>query len=506
MATHSDVYVISDLHIGGRPAEGDKPSFQMCPPEARRRAARFVRKITSPGRGKQVELVINGDFVDFLAEEPFSAFTADQDEAVKKFKQIIEHCDGGHPKEEQLFLALRDFLAAGHSLVLLLGNHDIELALPKVKETLIEVLTQGEARHLQLLFNGEAYKKGELLLEHGNRYDKWNAVSYGGLRALNATLTRGETPHNFPVPPGSILVEKVMNPMKLRYRFIDLLKPENEVLIPMLIALEPELSSTLFGFLKIYLKNQRKVPVPSGGRVSKAESYVAEVSEKEAQVSENTDETSTEATDEEALRKEIETYVRQVNQLMQEIEDLEFDGRIPGEMSKVGDGAVAWMKSVYSIIKARTSKKHRYRHLLNALKQHTISTSQTFSLAHEDDTYHAAAERMAGNNSGVLVFGHTHLPRFIPSGQSLYINTGTWCPTIELDNTIYFDDTDEDTAISLLETFVTDLQNNNLAPYRQLKTCFAHVAFDGESLDSAKLVEFQEDGDELVIGEWNRDN
>lgn len=508
----TEVYVISDLHLGGR------PGFQMCPPESRRRAARFVRWLIKQGgdeREKKVdlELVINGDLVDFLAEEEFEAFTTNQDEAIEKLERIIETCDAGHPAEMQLFPALQEFLKAGHSLVILLGNHDIELALPKVKERFIEILTGGEPRRLQLLFDGEAHRRGELLIEHGNRYDRWNAVSYGALRALRSTLLRDEEPYPFPPPPGSILVKEIMNPLKECYRFIDLLKPENEVLIPIVVMLEPKVRDKLAGLLKA-LKELHKVPVKDDGDIPSGQSWVTDIERKAPAVSVSDEADKPQETfaqwiervqDPQLVLDDLEGAKKTAGSLMEGIEDREFEGAISEEEGRVGDGPLAWVNSGYSILAAKVSKTWRYRKLLAALKAHTISISRTFNLTAPDGAYHAAAERLAARGAKVIIFGHTHLPRFISSGQSVYINTGTWCPTIELDDRLYFDDTPESEAIAELEKFVQALVDNAFKTYARLHTCYAHVVLKGDVVRSAKLVEFEKSENTPPIeGVWEK--
>ena len=56
------VFVISDLHLGGQP-----PTMMSTPD----RLAAFIESLPSRLQSdEQLELVINGDFVDFLAIEP----------------------------------------------------------------------------------------------------------------------------------------------------------------------------------------------------------------------------------------------------------------------------------------------------------------------------------------------------------------------------------------------------------------------------------------------------
>jgi hypothetical protein len=189
------------------------------------------------------ELVINGDLVDFLAEKPFEAFTGSADAAIAKLNQIVKHADEGQPEQYRILPALRRFVGRGFRLTVLIGNHDIELSLPQVRRALLDEITQGQPAFVEFVFDGEAYVVGNLLIEHGNRYDGWNAIALGGLRAYRSTQSRGETRWKFVAPPGSRLVATVMNALKQKYRFIDLLKPENEGALPILFALEPRIGS-----------------------------------------------------------------------------------------------------------------------------------------------------------------------------------------------------------------------------------------------------------------------
>src|ERR1044072_7063904 len=139
------ILVVSDLHLGGRPASGPDPGFQMCPPASRRRLARFIHRLAAPAGlippGDTRELLINGDFIDFLAEEPFAAFTGDASVAITKLQRTIRLCDEGSPEGERVFSARAELVERGHRLTILLGNHDIELALPQVRWALVDGLT-----------------------------------------------------------------------------------------------------------------------------------------------------------------------------------------------------------------------------------------------------------------------------------------------------------------------------------------------------------------------------
>jgi UDP-2,3-diacylglucosamine pyrophosphatase LpxH len=127
------VYVISDLHLGGaypEPPDPGKRGFRLCTHADA--IARFVSSlIQNIGQKGSIELVLNGDTVDFLAEcdekpNSWSAFTAKPDRAVAKLKAIVK-------RDQEVFDRLKEFLEKGGRLTVLLGNHDAELSLPAVR-------------------------------------------------------------------------------------------------------------------------------------------------------------------------------------------------------------------------------------------------------------------------------------------------------------------------------------------------------------------------------------
>jgi UDP-2,3-diacylglucosamine pyrophosphatase LpxH len=75
------VFVISDLHLGGEP-----PTMMSTPD----RLAAFIESLPSRLQSdEQLELVINGDFVDFLAIDPREAWTPSPDRAREKLLKTI---------------------------------------------------------------------------------------------------------------------------------------------------------------------------------------------------------------------------------------------------------------------------------------------------------------------------------------------------------------------------------------------------------------------------------
>jgi len=504
------IYVISDLHLGGAP-EVNGISFQLCPPKSRCRLARFIRYITTAHRDGSTQLVINGDFIDFLAEERISspstptigdpekyqtdAFTTSQDEAVTKLERVIKQTDEGAMDGERVFDALRTFLAQGCRLTLLIGNHDIELSFPAVRRKLFSELGAGPAQ-IEFLYDGEALTFDGVLIEHGNRYDGWNAISHGSLRAYRSAASRGETHVTFQPPPGSQLVANIMNPLKRRYRFIDLVKPENEALIPILAALEPDCLTSINDIVELLpqkIKAQTKA-----GKVPQNESFVASTAERSVSTNKNVlADSSLRNLEEDALDDSV--YQRTKTLLDQSFKQwAPKKGRVSESESLVASWSVHWLTSARSLWHlaqqfGSSELNARLQRLRQALLLHKETIATTFDLVTEDPFYSLAARRLAGDN-GIIVFGHTHIPKCIAFNNGYYLNSGTWCPTVRLPSEFYDSAISDGEILPLLKDFITDLATNDTDRWCTLQTTFVKITLDRDGA-SAMLCEFSTDNE-----------
>jgi UDP-2,3-diacylglucosamine pyrophosphatase LpxH len=496
------IYVISDLHLGGNPAlpteSYETISFQMCPFQARRRLAKFIHHLRAAHPGEDVHLVINGDFIDFLAEEAqgstsipqFEAFTASSEDAVIKLDRVIKRTDEGAPQGERVFEALQVFLVEGHSLTIILGNHDLELSLPACRRRLISALTDDKPAKIELILDGEAFEHGDLIVEHGNRYDGWNAVAYGVLRAHRSRVSRHESPYNFLPPPGSRLVSEIMNPkLKRRYRFIDLLKPENEALIPVLTALEPDLVSELSKVFLASLYMEKRRIEPKSGKVPDNESYVA--------AGLPTDDDGAIPVPEDDLFGDTlnrQTYDKTMRLLDAELNKWRIE-RVPEMEERVAAGLRGYWDSARSLwqIRRETQEDDRYIRLREAFIIHREEIGATFDIGKEAPLYLEAARRLSAGRR-VVVFGHTHLPKHIQfQGGGLYLNTGTWCPIVQFPEDFYDKNLPDAEVIPGLKRFVDDLCCNRVEGWCLLQTTFAHIVFSEDHLEP-RLCEFHDDG------------
>jgi UDP-2,3-diacylglucosamine pyrophosphatase LpxH len=438
------VFVISDLHLGG--AEG----FQICSAEGRGRLTRFIDWVAAQKRdGTEIQLVLNGDIVDFLAEEDeaggYSAFVVDESKARRKLKRIEEGC-------ESVLAALRRFAAAGNRLTLLIGNHDVELSLPAVRRDFLALL--GEAR-IEYLYDNEAYSIGPVLIEHGNRYDVWNMVNHGELRRLRSQLSRGETPCTFAAQPGSELVARVMNPVKKKFSFVDLLKPETGGVVPILAVLDPGLWREAGTSMRQSVSAWYRGRFTEEGLPDRAD-YVAASFPVKAQTMHNYELP-------ENLRAGLDAA-----------DAASADALPPGDhVGRAKDIAVAG--------------------LLKAFRSWRSKADLTFSVEHEDDEYLKPAREHA-KHFRVVVFGHTHLAKRIDLGSgALYLNTGTWADVMRVPSAVY--EGDEVVGAQALTGFLDDVEKNNIDSFRRQIATFARIELDAEGrLQSADVLFFDADG------------
>lgn len=151
-------FIVSDLHMGAGDYLDD---FNQD--------AAFRSFLESISVYRHSELVINGDFLDFVSvnlekttTKPFSRLGCTEEESLRKLERILE-------AHRDCFTALRRFMEAGHRLVLVPGNHDVDLFWPRVRDRLLEELEMPDSDHFHFAYTGY-YRDGGLYVEHGNQY------------------------------------------------------------------------------------------------------------------------------------------------------------------------------------------------------------------------------------------------------------------------------------------------------------------------------------------------
>jgi UDP-2,3-diacylglucosamine pyrophosphatase LpxH len=227
-----ELYSVSDLHMGGL-----GPGAQIFN-SGKELAALIDHLRARPGK---IVLVINGDMVDFLAEPDAKAF--DPDGANQKLARIA-----ADPSFVPVWAALARFAGTKeHRLVVTLGNHDLELALPWVREHFLSLLSAGDdaARgRITLAFDGAGFLcrvgNASVLCVHGNEVDDWNITDHETIRRAGRDLQQGRSVEAWVPNAGTHLVIEAMNDIKKAYPFVDLLKPEQQGVVPILLSIAPE--------------------------------------------------------------------------------------------------------------------------------------------------------------------------------------------------------------------------------------------------------------------------
>lgn len=474
--THK-AYVISDLHLGGRfpDGKGDKGFRMMDRPDA---LALFIRTLATKPLWPTIELVINGDFVDFLAEETneneWKAFRDQPGEAVAAFEILA-----GRKEDGEVFDALAAFIDAGHRLTILIGNHDIELTWPEVRAAFEQRLWKSTAKktrawNMRWIHDGEALILGDALIEHGNRYDPANFVDHECLRHVRELRSRRLYDREngvFHPPVGSRLVADVMNTVKKDYPFIDLLKPESEPLFGLLLALDPSQRQRLGKLAKSLLPipvNLMNPPADPGYRQPIAASGAA------AGISRGPIAGGKVAKMEDPLEVVVSRMIPADNvaEAKRVIGVLgEGSDEIAREkIASLPDKAAA----LWGLLRLVASKKDDdikkriplLRHAVRALRG-----DQTFDENIETGKrYLRAAEELALGAKGIkrakgapvgfrfVIFGHTHHRKVVElDGQgATYINTGTWARLMKFPNDLVSDD--DAVVAGVLVKFVESIQ------------------------------------------------
>ena len=440
------VYIISDLHLGGvygRAGAANDRGFRICTHV--QALADFVNGIVKDAGESKVELIINGDMVDFLAErndtEPhFVPFTSNPVEASAKLAAIAG-------RDKPFFDSLTNLLNHNHRLTILMGNHDIEMAMPAVRRELREILGVKPHHDYEMISNGEAYIVGEALIEHGNRYDQWNVVNYDGLRHISSLMSRNQPipeEHEFDPPAGSKMVARVINPIKQDYKFIDLLKPETDVAIPTLMAIEP-------GYRKILATVAQLATQSSKHKMEKDNAAMPSIGSDIASTMDSsmggfggdisTYDSAPQVSPEDAALEAV-LNKRLGSQEGGFTNSLEQSGVAPGpdigsdiSTANVVDRTLGMAK----LFLARNDKDvtRRLPALLQAFR--ALQPDQSFSRDVETDAvYEDAANELIKGGFRYVIFGHTHLAKQIELKKPgcYYLNSGTWADLIQLPSEI----------------------------------------------------------------------
>ncbi|CAB3801386.1 MULTISPECIES: metallophosphoesterase [Paraburkholderia] len=413
------LYVISDLHLGGT------QGFQIFGSAAE--LAWLISDLARRDPEQEIALVINGDFIDFLAEPNATYF--DPDGAVAKLERIALQ----DPTFKPVFDAIPIFLQQSRRrLIVNLGNHDLELALPWVRTRLAQILTKdaspssGAHARLHFVFDGSGVQCDvgghSVLCVHGNEVDRWNPADFEKIRLIGRDKQFGRPAEPWIPNAGSRMVIDVMNQIKRKYPFVDLLKPEGAGVVPTLAACAPEAMRDFNSAMRLanvgLVRAWAGMYKPNG--MLGAEELAAGDPVQPATVSGGLlnaagPATSRQDRDGRAMLAAADAIVRRG------VDPLAF---VASEQGKRLDMASALYKWAHD---APTSEVLR-----EALEK--LDNDRSFDITARDETA-VLLDKEIGPEVDIIIAGHTHLCRALrrQNGKGRYFNSGTWARLIRID-------------------------------------------------------------------------
>ena len=406
------VHVISDLHMGGR------AGFQIL--RECTRLANFIARVGQQQPMGRVALVLNGDVFDTLAEDVVGYVAIDDAEAT--VDRILQD-----PSFVPIWNALAAFVKLpDRTLVIVIGNHDIEIAFPPVQRLVLSRLAGVDlAARARIEFStagaGFACAVGasRVFCIHGNEVDAWNYNRYEDLakvsRRMNAGLSMAQS--EWQPNAGTRMVKDVMNSVKRKYAWIDLLKPETSAAVGVLLVLDAgqaQKINELFGIVGERQRGDAQVDARLSADGFQAPDPAAQPGlTLEQMLGPHLKQGIGEHNDGDMLLAAEHNFDRP------RAAPVQADGTL-GAPQLVWDRLTGWLTGV--------SKTEALRRALSDW----LEKDKTFDHHDRDDTFKQVLASV-GPAIDFIITGHTHLERAIDIGHGrYYFNCGTWIRLLQL--------------------------------------------------------------------------
>ena len=408
-----ELHVVSDLHMGGR------AGAQILRETVR--LANFIGRLAAQRPQGQLALVLNGDVFDTLAED-VAGYVA-VDDARSTVERIMN---------DPSFVPIWDALAAfvkrpGRTLVIVIGNHDIEMAFPPVQRLLLarlagDDLTARARITISAAGAGFTCRVGgsRVYCIHGNEVDPWNYNRYEDLARVSRRMNAGQTLTQDEWQPnaGTRMVKEVMNTVKRTYAWIDLLKPETSAAVGTLLVLDPSQAKKIQQMFGV-VGERRRGDAQVDARLS---ADAAAVSGRAGAALPPTPTPSLEQMLGPALRQGLGE--RTEDMLLQAEQNYKKGAASAGPNART-DNTLGTPQLIVDRLTGWLTGITQAQALRRALRD-WLQNDKSFDFDDRDDTFTQISESV-GPAIDFIVTGHTHLERAIDMGQGrFYFNTGTW--------------------------------------------------------------------------------
>jgi UDP-2,3-diacylglucosamine pyrophosphatase LpxH len=386
--------IVSDLHMGdGTPGDDfvdDTLQF-----------AKFVRAATAEGRDGQIELIINGDFLEFVQVFPeaykgdSSLYWCSESESLQKLDRIL----AGHPA---VFDALKEFQALKNQVTLFPGNHDVDLHWPAVQKSLQQRVPGLNIQTDKITFERHG---GRLHISHGHLFETIDPANV--FKNPKNPIFNGADPPRLEMCPGTLFMIKFVNLMEAKYPFADNLSPATALIG--ILAREDRWGLTALAWMLARFAMQHRAAFLS------AEAKVVPVGAQLVNAIQG----------DKYLRQDIATLYGEL---------LRKRGVTEADVKKTlaTEDAVAYL--IEQLFRADPSLG-KWTSVFDSAKPGTSSSdgseSSTLSIVASGTTDARAgcitiAEGRWKVGAQVVVLGHTHLPQTEGTGAQRYYNPGSW--------------------------------------------------------------------------------
>lgn len=488
LPSYDEIHVISDIHMGGQ------AGFQIL--RETHRLANFIRWVGRQRPTQRVALVLNGDVVDTLAEEIDDYVAIDN--AVQVLSRIMDD-----PSFVDIWAALAEFVKTpGRTLVIVLGNHDIEMAFPPVQRLLLSRLAGDDALargRVEFSTAGAGYActvgGARIFCVHGNEVDIWNYNRYEDLARVSRRLNAAQPLEQRQWRPnaGTKMVKEVMNGIKRQYAWIDLLKPEKEAAARILLVLDPSQAKKITDAFGVARERAFTTQAEVDARLS-MEPRPGLAGPDPAQL---------------GIEEVLGPNLRQAAAV--DIHDMllaaERSFTTPGMGTPAVDQPLGTPQLLWERLTGWISGVGKAEALRRALVD-WLANDTSFKRQDEDDTYKQVSASV-GQKVDIIVTGHTHLERAIDMGGGrFYFNTGTWIRLLRLTDTLL---KDEQSFAAVYEVLVDgkmeriDRASFNHVPFVLDHTSSVSISCcDGEVISQLNHVEGNGSGVPTAIERFRR--
>lgn len=408
--------VISDLHVSAQVLDDFDAKIES-------EFKGFISRLAS--EPDDIELVINGDFLDFVQAPPFEGASLEstalaegcslcftEDQSLAKLNAIYQ----AHP---DVFTILQKFVASrsGNQITILPGNHDADLFWSRVQSSLQQRITAPATGRFKIHLD-RVYRPPDfpgVWIEHGHQFDKINSFFVGDEECWSASeppiFVDKKKCRRLLECLGTRFMIRFLNRLDKDYPYVDNVKPFS-VFVRLFAA-----SALVSGYasLSVAVTIWRLLSYLTLTGITRRSDLLS-------MDGEGVDATS-------ALVERLRDLNERdgTKRLQQRVQRAGFKSALP--LSLVLDDAqlarelLEFLSEHMDLLADLESNDTGY--LSQTGEEGTLSLARGFRVNESRELARGAMEILADTSVELVIMGHTHEPQDRPGGLD-YINTGSW--------------------------------------------------------------------------------